>query len=308
MMRRFDRLIAVYFSSIFCACAFFDGIEAGTSYENRERDRSSRTANLNPIQDYPDFIQSIRSKTKKVYTNEKGFWEAEFEYGIIMVFIPAGEFHMGSGSGDSSEKTERSVHLDGFWIGKYEITFDQYDRFCEDRGIPKPEDEGWGRDRYPAINVSWEDARAYCIWLKEKIGFGFELPTEAQWEKAARGADGRIYPWGNSFPEEDMANFRSKNAHSIGQTTPIGSFPEGSSPYGVLDMAGNVYEWCLDRYGSSNPSSSLDRNVHGKKKGDYRVLRGGSWFGSPRCLRASFRTSAKPDSRYFHIGFRVCLD
>ncbi|UCE42318.1 MAG: formylglycine-generating enzyme family protein [Candidatus Aminicenantes bacterium] len=243
-----------------------------------------------------------------MYKNDRGFWEAEFEYGIIMIYIPSGKFQMGLYTGNNIEKPLHSVYLDGYWIGKFEITFDQYDRFCEDRGIAKPEDEGWGRDRYPVINISWEDAMAYCRWLSKEIGYDFMLPTEAQWEKAAKGTDGRTYPWGESLPSDDRANFNEGSANFVKHTTPVGSYPEGSSPYGVLDMAGNVYEWCLDWYSSANSSSYIKKNPRGPKRGTYRVLRGGSWYGSSHCLGTSFRISAKPDSRYFHIGFRVCIE
>jgi formylglycine-generating enzyme required for sulfatase activity len=293
--------ITVFFLSIFCADPFLDGIEANSSFKQIDQDIRVQTENINPPQDYPDFVRIKSSNAKNVYKNDKGFWEVEFEDGIIMIYIPSGEFQMGSDEGKNNEKPLRSVYLDGYWIGKYEVTFDQYDRFCEDRVISKPEDEGWGRDRYPVINISWEDAMVYCRWLSEKIGYDFKLPTEARWEKAARGTDGRTYPWGNSLLIDDKANFNARNASFFKQTTPVGSYPEGSSPYGVLDMGGNVYEWCLDWYSSANSSSS-------PKKGTYRVLRGGSWFGSSHCLRTSFRTSAKPDSRYFHIGFRLCLE
>ncbi len=295
------------FLSIFCACPFFYGIEVNSLLKRTSLDRTVQTKKKNSHQDYPDFVRIKSSNAKKVYKNDKGFWEAQFEYGVIMIYIPSGEFQMGSDIDENNVRFLRSVYLDGYWIGKYEVTFDQYDRFCEDRGISKPEDEGWGRDRHPVINISWEDAMAYCRWLSEKIGYGFKLPTEAQWEKAARGTEGRTYPWGNSFPKIDKANFNARNANFFKQTTPVGSYPEGSSPYGVLDMAGNVYEWCLDWYSSSG-SSSFNKNPHGPRRGTYRVLRGGSWYGSSQCLTTSFRTSAKPTSRYFHIGFRLCME
>lgn len=307
-MKQEIRFMAVFFLSIFCVYPFFNGIGADSSKEGIALDKKTQAVYKNPTQDYPDFVRIKSSNAKKVYKNDKGFWEAEFEYGFIMVYIPAGDFRMGLDSGEKNEKPFRSVYLDGYWMGKYEVTFDQYDHYCEDRGIVKPDDEGWGRDRYPVLNVSWSNAMEYCQWLSEKIGNDFKLPTEAQWEKAARGTDGHIYPWGDSFPSGNKANFNARNANFLKQTTPVGSYPEGSSPYGVMDMAGNVYEWCLDWYNSASTSSSINKNPYGPKRGTYRVLRGGSWYGSSQCLRTSFRTSAKPDSRYFHIGFRLCLE
>jgi formylglycine-generating enzyme required for sulfatase activity len=293
---------------IFCACPYFGRAETISLLEQTSLDETILTKKKNLSQDYPDFVKIKSSNAKRVYKNDKGFWEAEFEYGIIMIFIPPGEFQMGSDTGNNNEKPCRSVYLDGYWIGKYEVSFDQYDSFCEDQGVSKPEDDGWGRDRNPVINVSWNDTMTYCRWLTERIGFDFKLPTEAQWEKAARGTDGRTYPWGNSSPANNKANFSERGANLSKHSTPIGSYPEGSSPFGLLDMAGNVYEWCLDWYSPADSSSSNKKNPHGPKRGTYRVLRGGSWYGSSHCLKTTFRTSAKPDSRYFHIGFRICME
>ncbi len=293
--------------SIFCAYPFFGGAEASSLLGKTSLDETILTEKKNLSQDYTDFVKIKSSNAKKVYKNDKGFWEAEFEYGIIMIFIPPGEFQLGSDTGNNNEKPCRSVYLNGYWIGKFEVSFDQYDQFCEDRGISKPEDEGWGRDRYPVINVSWKDAMTYCQWLSEKIGQNFMLPTEAQWEKAARGTDGRKYPWGDSIPSDTLANFSGKNSNSLKRAAPVGSYPNGFSPYGVMDMGGNVYEWCLDWY-YPNSTVSADKGPHRQKRGTYRVIRGGSWYGSSQCLKTFFRTSAKPHSQYFHIGFRLCMD
>lgn len=317
-MKKTIRVLTIIVLSIFCVYPFFNGMRAELLREGRKFYKEILAKKRDPLQNYPDFVRAIGSKAKNVYKNRKGFWEAEFEYEIIMVYIQPGEFQMGSDNGKSYGRPLRSVYLDGYWVGKYEVTFDQFDKFCEEQGIVTPDDEGWGRDRHPVINISWLDAMAYCRWLSQKFGCNFKLPTELQWEKAARGTDGRIYPWGNSLPSSKKANFADNlttfnRPHSTAYdkskyTTPGGSYPDGSSPYGVLDMAGNVYEWCLDWYSSANLSSSFNKNARKPKKGTYRVLRGGSWFGSSRCLKATFRTSAKPASRYFHIGFRLCLE
>jgi formylglycine-generating enzyme required for sulfatase activity len=303
---------------IFCICLLSNGILAGCFGGEKTLRKEIRLNHKNSHQDYPDNVRAVSPKAQKVYKNKRGFWEAEFEHGIIMIYIPSGEFKMGTDNGKNNEKSLRTVYLDGYWIGKYEVTFDQYDRFCKEQDIIKPDDEGWGRERRPVINVSWEDAMSYCRWLSKEIGCNFKLPTESQWEKAARGIDGLIYPWGNFQSSDNKANFgdsspnfekHNSKANEISRyTTPVGSYPEGSSPYGVLDMAGNVYEWCLDWYSLSDSPSSLKKNPQGPKKGSYRVLRGGSWYSGSRCLRTTFRTSAKPASRYFHIGFRLCLE
>jgi formylglycine-generating enzyme required for sulfatase activity len=240
---------------------------------------------------------------KKVYKNEKGFKEADYGDGIIMVYIPPGEFEMGSNDYDD-EKPLHTVYLDGYWIGKYEVTFSQYDRYCDETGKEKPDDEGWERGKRPVINVSWYDAKAYCQWLSKKTGLSFKLPTEAQWEKAARGTDNRIYPWGNKEPDETLANFN----YNLEKTTPVDSYPKGASPYGLLDMAGNVMEWCRDWYGKRYYQSSPDKNPTGPKSGIVCVLRGGSLGDEAVGLRCSGRIMDEQSRHDIIFGFRPCLD
>jgi formylglycine-generating enzyme required for sulfatase activity len=237
--------------------------------------------------------------------NDKGYWEAKYDDGIIMVYIPPGQFKMGSNDPDAydSEKPQHTVALDGYWIGKYEVTFSQYDRYCDEKGKKKPSDEGWGRGKRPVINVSWDEANKYCQWLSEKTkktGLSFKLPTEAQWEKAARGTGSRKYPWGNNEPDKTLANFFS----NVGKTTPVGSYPKGASLYGLLDMAGNVWEWCRDWYDGKYYHSSPEKNPTGPKSGTYRVVRGGSWGLSARYLRCSYRYYIRPSGRSDGLGFR----
>ncbi len=187
----------------------------------------------------PASIKELKSKVVKVKPIGNDLWEAYYkEYDITMVYIPPGKFIMGA----DDEKPPYEVDLDGYWIGKYEVTFAQYDKYCEETRSEKPADRGWGRENRPVINVSWDDAAAYCKWLSQKTGFKFELPTEAQWEKAACGNDRRKYPWGLQEPDKNLANFN----FFINKTTPVGSYPSGASPYDLLDMAGNVWEWCSD--------------------------------------------------------------
>jgi formylglycine-generating enzyme required for sulfatase activity len=272
-------------------------------------------------EEVPEEVKSVKSKAHKIYKNDKGFREADYGDGIIMVYIPEGEFKMGQteeekqwlinhiGNKDYNEyhKNQLSLHdvyLDGYWIGKYEVTFDQYDKYCEATGENSPDDEGWGRRDRPVINLSWEDANAYCNWLSKKKGLNFKLPTEAQWEKAARGADGRKYPWGNNEPDETMANFEEKG----GKTSPVGSYPNGASPYGLLDMAGNVWEWCRDWYGSDYYRKSSERNPPGPRTGTTRVLRGGSWSNDAANVRCAFRGFEFPLLRINSLGFRLCQD
>ncbi|MCU0290289.1 MAG: SUMF1/EgtB/PvdO family nonheme iron enzyme, partial [Acidobacteria bacterium] len=164
-----------------------------------------RMINLQKGKDNP-FGEEINKQAKDIYKNSSGSWEADHGDGIVMIYIPEGEFTMGSNDKDNDEKPPHTVYLDGYWIGKYEVTFAQYDRYCEETGKQKPDDRGWGRGERPVIHVSWDEAAAYCKWLSQKTGLKFQLPTEAQWEKAARGSRGFKYPWGNDF-DKNNCNF-----------------------------------------------------------------------------------------------------
>lgn len=233
--------------------------------------------------------------------------------GMIEVFIPAGEFLMGSDEGAVDEKPPHTVHLDAYWIDQTPITNAMFAQFLNERGNRKQNSVNWyvllrGRIRqtgkvwrvekdfelHPVVNVNWYGARAYCEWA------GAHLPTEAQWEKAARGTDGRTYPWGSREPDESLVNF-NKN---IRTTTPVGNYPAGASPYGVLDMAGNVWEWCADWYGKAYYRVSPTANPTGPRGGTDRVVRGGSWRDSAIWLRAACRGGGRMSSRTNYSGFR----
>lgn len=214
------------------------------------------------------------------------------------MLIPAGEFVMGSDDGDSDEKPRRRVYVDAFLIDKYEVTNSQFRGFMEAAGWAAP--SYWNNSRFngptqPVVGVSWHDADAYCRWV------GKRLPTEAEWEKAARGADGRRFPWGNASVEKSKAQY---NSDSPAGTVSVGSFPDGASPYGVHDMAGNVWEWVSDWYDKSYYQRAPIYNPKGPDTGQLRVLRGGSWNDGPRNLRSSNRSSLDPENRSLNLGFR----
>ena len=256
----------------------------------------------------PDFIRFMNSKGWEVNKNENNYWEAFYKaYDLTMIYIPPGKFIMGADDGDDNEKPSHEVDLDGYWIGKYEITFAQYDFYCEDIGIKKPIDHGWGRENRPVIHVSWNDATAYSDWLSEKTGLKFKLPTEAQWEKAARGPGGLIYPWGNVY---NMYNCNSKDGE-LKKTSPVGTYARGKSPYGCMDMAGNVWEWCAEWYDKDYYKISPAKNRQGPVSGDKpdkRVMRGGSWDRESIELRCAKRGNGNPRSNFDHVGFRlVCV-
>ena len=208
----------------------------------------------------------------------------------IMVKIPAGEFLMGSNDGQSAEKPVHKVYLDAYYIDKHEVTNKQYREFVEATGHRAPRQ--WGDDNHPVAYVSWEDAVAYATWT------GKRLPTEAEWEKAARGGlVGKKYPWGNSI-DSSKTNYGKK----VGQTTPVGSYPPNN--YGLYDMAGNVWEFCSDWWHDDYYSSSPYRNPQGPSNGSYRVYRGGGWYNVASNLRCAYRCNYGPDSTSFNLGFR----
>ncbi|MCU0237293.1 MAG: bifunctional serine/threonine-protein kinase/formylglycine-generating enzyme family protein [Acidobacteria bacterium] len=238
-------------------------------------------------------------------TNRQGAQEQVFFNDTVMVKVPAGEFTIGSpaGEGDDDEHPAHKVFISGFWLGKTEVTFAQYDEFCLQTGRSLAADAGWGRLQRPVIHVSWEDADAYCRWLSQKTGRRFRLPSEAEWEKAARGK----YPWGRSAPTANHANMKgSKDGYAA--TAPVGSFPAGASPYGILDLAGNVWEWMADFYDPGFYRASPDRDPRSPASGTSRSVRGGSWANGSELIRSANRSSESPVSRLNILGFRVAMD
>ncbi len=230
--------------------------------------------------------------------------------GVTMMFVPAGAFSMGSESRSDDEKPIHSVTLDAYYIDKYEVTNAAYKR-CVDAGVCDPpkqsnsytRDAYYGNpefDEYPVIYVDWNMANAYCEWRGPSTGSGqTRLPTEAEWEKAARGLDGRTYPWGENI-DCDKANYSS----CAGDTTKVGSYLDGVSPYGLYDMAGNVWEWVADWYDSSYYSNSPSSNPLGPSLGEYRVLRGGSWYNLDYSVRSANRYVNSPVFINYYVGFR----
>ena len=230
--------------------------------------------------------------------------------GVSMRLVPAGNFIMGSDNGYENERPVHTVYLDDFYIDTYEVTNASY-KACVDAGACQPPNQtsSFTRDsyfdnseydNYPVVFVDWEDARSYCQWR----GVGIDLPTEAQWEKAARGTDGRIYPWGNTI-DQTYANYND----AVGDTTEVGIYETGKSFYGVYDMAGNAWEWVADWLSDTYYLDTPLTNPSGPTSGQYRVLRGGSWHEDANNVRASNRGWNQLE--FFHnidFGFRCAMD
>ena len=235
-----------------------------------------------------------------------------------MVLIPAGPFTMGNQDGLPNERPEHTVTLDAYYIDRYEVTLSLYRKFLEEGKHESPptwDDEAAMTvgDR-PAIGVRWESASAYCRWARKR------LPTEAEWEKAARGIDRRRYPWGDMQPFIDMANYNrgmwvseaitlvAVTSGLEGMSVRHGLKEGGKSPFGVSHMAGNAAEWVTDWYARDYYQKSPGRNPLGPSTGEKRVLRGGSWADVPSALRVTARFSAEPDFEDRTIGFRCAMD
>lgn len=257
------------------------------------------------------------------------------------VLVPAGSFRMGDnfGDGESREGPVHVVELSAFYIGKFEVTNGDWRKFRDDAGyddpkfwpsgrvVPKnqvpywtqPQNHGGGTpdsDNYPVLGVNWDSATAYCNWLSAKTGKKYRLPTEAEWEKAARGTDQRRFPWGNTI-DRQYANFTGAQKFDTGQLVGYydgskrGDFQTRSnaSPYGAFDMAGNVMEWCQDWYSRGYYSVSPRKNPQGPANGAYRVVRGGSFFMEPQDLRSYARSAAWPSFQgHRMIGFRAARE
>jgi formylglycine-generating enzyme required for sulfatase activity/tRNA A-37 threonylcarbamoyl transferase component Bud32 len=226
--------------------------------------------------------------------------------GMVLVYVPEGDFLMGSAGsaakGYPDEQPQHTVYLSAFWIDRVEVTNGMYARCAKAGACGWPQSNRsatrsvyYGNsqyDNYPVVYVSWSDAANYCRWA------GRRLPTEAEWEKAARGTDGRLYPWGSEPPDNRRLNFNSQD------TADVSAFPSGASPYGVLDMAGNVWEWVSDWYDPTYYAHAPARNPMGPDTVQGRVLRGGAWVSSAMDVRAAVRLWSAPENARNNFGFR----
>ena len=237
------------------------------------------------------------------WANRKPGQEITGADGVPAVLIPAGNFVMG----DGEESPRREVYVDAFYLDKYETTLSRYAKFLKATGSVETPDY-WqdvnlpsGGD-LPVVGVDWHDAEAYCRWA------GKRLPTEAEWERAARDTDDRKYPWGSDPPTPARANFgKSANDPYQGGLSPVGQHEAGKSPYGVQDLSGNAAEWVADWFAESFARSDA-RNPKGPGSGPGKVIRGGGWYDPPDRVNAVRRSYASPDTRSDDVGFRCARD
>jgi formylglycine-generating enzyme required for sulfatase activity len=219
--------------------------------------------------------------------------------GMVLLYVPAGEFTMGSNNGNDDEKPVHTVYLDSFWIDETEVTNAMYSKCEHDGKCGQPSDtSSYDNSNYanhPVLNISWNHAKAYCEWADRR------LPTEAEWEKAARGTDQRAYPWGNDAPNNNLLNYYN----NMQGTTEVGKYPNGASPYGALDMAGNVWEWVSSLF-KPYPYSAADGREDLSASGS-RALRGGSWSLNGINVRSANRDGNSPLYTEHLIGFRCAM-
>lgn len=229
--------------------------------------------------------------------------------GVPAALVPAGEFEMGSLAGLPDEKPVHRLQLDAYYMDQYEVTTALYAKFLEATGQKEPDrwnEVSVARDaKRPVVGVDWQDADAYCRWA------GKRLPTEAEWEKAARGRDKRSYPWGDQSPNGLLSsyNWTSRRFWEGYETlSPVGSYEAGKSAYGIYDLAGNVGEWVADWYDEQYYSHSPEANPAGPSIGDRKVVRGGAWLNEPMDMRSAKRYRYLPTFRNVNVGFRCVQD
>jgi formylglycine-generating enzyme required for sulfatase activity len=278
----------VFVEKLPCSTAFRDALRRGISWEPEER-HGSVVELCQALRPGPVTVRAREPRPGEERINEKD--------GSVLLYIPGDEYVLGEAS------DRHRVILSPFWIAKYPVTNEQYGRFLKENPEAKTP-EFWGdkrlnQPRHPVVGVSWDEAKAYCAWA------GLQLPSEAQWEAAARGTDERRFPWGNDEPTPEYANFDRREYG----TTPVGAFPKGAGPFDTLDQAGNVWEWCEDvwnadaykeRDGKKDPVSTTGERA-------VRCLRGGSWSYPARSLAAAYRNWDRASDRYWNIGFRCSL-
>ena len=271
------------------------------------------------------FLETFASDPLKKSLKKSEFMVIEGKDGAPMIKVPAGEFKMGDNKGPRNERPEHMVWLDAYFIDQYEVTMTLYQKFLDEtkHDFPPLWDDGAAfeeaADR-PAVGMAWNSAKTYCEWVEKR------LPTEAEWEKAARGTDGRRFPWGHMQPFVDIARYNLGPTGWVGYAITLAPVTSGvtgmsirhglkegtKSPYGLYHMAGNAAEWVADWYDRTYYKRSQKRNPQGPETGEKKVFRGGSWEDPPKRLRVMSRANAEPnfpiDANDLTIGFRCAMD
>lgn len=276
----------------------------------KQETESNKLAPLPPPESaFSDRTQLLPTRPKLSIAIVKGVLRVQIAMGTYIEFVrvPAGKFWMGSDPGldehtQKDELPQREIELGEFWIAKYPITVAQFTTFTSDTNRLTPFDFPQ-KSNHPITGVSWYDALVFCRWTTDNTGKEWRLPTEAEWEKAARGTDGRIYPWGNEFDSVRCNSIEGK----LNGSTAVDEFSSGISPYGAWDMVGNVWEWTSDWYRSDSYTTALPTNPQGTETGSYKALRGGAWFSDQYHVRAADRTHINPENRYDYVGFRPVI-
>lgn len=291
-------LLVLVVAGIASAVSVLSG--AGSQLAESEGQTSTLAESFTPmVTDIP----SMTNTPEIIPSPQLGSTQVREKDNMLMVFVPAGEFSMGSMNGDPDEQPVHQVYLDGFWIDQLEVT-NAMMTLCFQAGIcDAPDSWSYPSDGYadhPVVLVDRKKAQKYCEWV------GGRLPTEAEWEKAARGTDGRTYPWGDSLPDCGIANF--KGCTAAAESSAVGIHPDNISPYGVMDMAGNVSEWVSDLYLSNYYASSPSSNPTGPGSSEFQLVRGGSWNSEVEDLRGQNRIRTERNfSSGSDIGFRCVV-
>jgi formylglycine-generating enzyme required for sulfatase activity len=235
--------------------------------------------------------------------------------GIEMMLVTSGQFQMGSDAPDAAPNEQPVVPttISCFYLSRFPITNAQYELFDPSHVSRRPP---WANDHHPVVYVSSRDALNFCAWLSARDGHKYRLPTEAEWEYAARGTDNRVFPWGDRLDAGHYANFADARTRfpwsdpriddGFAESSPVGSFPRGASPFGVEDLAGNVYEWCADFFDVYRGAHRV--NPRGPNHGTKRIYRGGSWKSRAASIRTSARAFNAPEYVANDVGFRVACD
>lgn len=275
---------------IFAEMSFSVLERLGGNYQQRvKRIRKNRFGKSHKNKDLPKEV--IHEVVLNNYSKEQN-----------TIYSKKNTYQMGSNDGGDNEKPVHQITFDyDFAIAKYPVTFEEYDLYCEAKGIKKPNDEGWGRGKRPVINVSWNDATDYCKWLSEQTGHRYRLPTEAEWEYACRAGTTTKWNFGDDWKE--LGKYAWYNPNNSRRTNEVGK--KEPNPWGLYDMHGNVWEWCQDDWVSNYEKTPRDGTAYKKDKDSCKVVRGGSWVDVPHDTHSACRDDWNPSFRDIRWGFRI---